>query len=165
MLIVLSLFSLPLSLFYVRAQSVSFLFALMSICMCIEMVTSHINSSITTNDATAMSPFAFFDVLIALQGVYLCIIFVCAPKPLRIIRRWWISNGSLDVAAFTELESLKKHSVLNWLNPLFYYLLIDSLGLFFKKGLWFSIDQLWNILRYQFYFVGKLLLTSSLFVF
>lgn len=77
------------------------------------MLTSHINTSISPNEAAAMSPFAFFDVLIALQGVFIFIIFICSPKPLKILKRWWVANGSLDVAAFTELEALKKHSVLN----------------------------------------------------
>lgn len=95
----------------------AFLFALMSMCMIIEMLISHINISTSPKEAAAMSstmsPFAFFDVLIALQGVFIFIIFICSPKPLRIIKRWWIATGSLDVAAFTELEALKKHSVLN----------------------------------------------------
>lgn len=95
----------------------AFLFALMSICMIIEMLTSHINISIAPNEAAAMSPFAFFDVLIALQGVFIFIIFICSPKPLKIVKRWWVANGVYkcedEITAFTELETLKKHSVLN----------------------------------------------------
>lgn len=79
----------------------------MSICMLIEMITSNANTATTPAEATTMSPFAFFDVLIALQGVFILIIFICSPKPMRIIRRWWVAGGSLDVAAFTELEALK----------------------------------------------------------
>lgn len=73
----------------------------------IELVTSHINAE----KSDEVSPFAFFDVLIALQGVFIFIIFVCLPKPLKIIKRWWIAKGTLDVAAFTELESLKTNNV------------------------------------------------------
>lgn len=90
------------------AKSVAFLFGVMSICMLIEMLTSRLNTAIASND---MSPFAFFDVLIALQGVFIFIIFVCSPSPLRIIKRWWIDTGSLDITAFTELEALKQDNI------------------------------------------------------
>ncbi|XP_031631586.1 probable G-protein coupled receptor Mth-like 14 [Contarinia nasturtii] len=90
------------------AQSIAFLFAVMSICMIIEMFTSHINIE---KPPDGVSPFAFFDVLIALQGVFIFIIFVCLPKPLKMIKRWWIAKGTLDIAALNELESLKTTSV------------------------------------------------------
>lgn len=77
----------------------------MSICMVIEIITSHLNATMTETDST-LSPFAFFDILIALQGLFIFIIFICSKNSLRIIRRWWVNTGSLDV--ITELEALKK---------------------------------------------------------
>lgn len=74
------------------------LLAVVSICRFIEMITSHLNASIG-NDADAISPFAIFDIFIALQGLFIFIIFVCSPKPLWMIKRWWISSGSLEIIA------------------------------------------------------------------
>lgn len=82
------------------------LFTVMSICMLIEMITYHLNTAIASTES-ALSPFAFFDVLIALQGVFIFIIFVCSPTQLRIIKRWWINFGSLDTTTHTELDALK----------------------------------------------------------
>lgn len=86
----------------------AFLFGVMSICMLIELTVSYINAAITPADTTTMSPFAFFDILIASQGVFIFMIFICSPKPLKIVKRWWVASGSLDVAALAELEALKK---------------------------------------------------------
>lgn len=73
------------------------------------MTTAKLNAIIAVDDADTISPFAFFDILIALQGVFIFIIFVCSSTPLGIIKRWWISNGSLDVVVSnTELDALKK---------------------------------------------------------
>lgn len=77
----------------------------MSICMTIEMIAYIVSSS---SPPSGLSPFAFFDVLIALQGVIIFILFVCLPRPMRIIKRWWIESGSLDVAAYTEIEVLRR---------------------------------------------------------
>lgn len=82
----------------------------MSICMLTETLTSHNNTIVKLSDTKNMSPFAFFDALIALQGVFIFFIFICSPKPLKIVKRWWIASGSLDLAEFTELETLKKRS-------------------------------------------------------
>lgn len=73
----------------------------MAVCMTIEMLTYSVASPVTTAE---LSPFAFFDVLIALQGVIIFIVFVCLPRPMRIIKRWWVAGGSFDVAAYAELE-------------------------------------------------------------
>lgn len=111
-LLLLSAFTLTVNCFCIsRAESVAFLFAVMSICMLIELITSHLNEQTAVADGTTMSPFAFFDVLIALQGVFIFVIFICSPKPLRIVKRWWVATGSLDVAALTELEALKENSI------------------------------------------------------
>lgn len=93
-----------------RAKNVAFLFAIISVCRLIELITSHLNSAINVDDANTISPFAFFDIFIALQGVFIFIIFVCSPTPLWIIKRWWISSGSLDVVIVSnsELSVLKR---------------------------------------------------------
>lgn len=98
--------------FHIRAKNVALLLAVLSICRFIEMITSHLNASIGADDADTISPFAIFDIFIALQGLFIFIIFVCSPKPLWMIKRWWISSGSLDVvvaaAANSELGAFTK---------------------------------------------------------
>lgn len=69
------------------------------------MIMSHLNATIDVNDADSISPFAFFDIFIALEGLFIFIIFVCSPTPLREIKRWWVSKGSLDVRG-SELGAL-----------------------------------------------------------
>lgn len=80
------------------------LLAVVSICRLIEMITSHLNAAIDIADADTISPFAFFDIFIALQGLFIFIIFVCSPTPLWIIKRWWISSGSLDLVVVSNSE-------------------------------------------------------------
>lgn len=46
-----------------------------------------------------------FDILNALQGVVIFIIFVCLKHPLNIIKQWWMDRGSLDLN-MTELQLL-----------------------------------------------------------
>lgn len=89
-----------------RAKNVALLLAVVSICRLIEMITSRLNASIGADDAAAdtISPFAIFDIFIALQGLFIFIIFVCSPKPLWMIKSWWISSGSLDLVAVTNSE-------------------------------------------------------------
>lgn len=97
-----------------RAKSIAFLLGIVTVCRVIEMVTSQLNAvmAVDTDNADTISPFAFFDILIALQGVFIFIIFVCSSTPLWIIKRWWIASGSLDVAGLnTELSALKKDNV------------------------------------------------------
>lgn len=77
--------------------------------MLIEMLASYANS-MSSDEFPEISPFAFIEVFIALQGVFIFIIFVCLPKPLRVVKRWWVASGSLNVAAFTELETLKPNN-------------------------------------------------------
>lgn len=97
-----------LSLVSSSAKNVAFLLGVISICRLIELITSHLNAAINT-DTDTISPFAFFDVFIALQGVFIFIIFVCSPTPLYIIKRWWVSKGSLDVVVLnSELSVLKR---------------------------------------------------------
>lgn len=51
------------------------------------------------------SSLVLFDILNALQGIVIFIIFVCLPKPKAIITRWWHDRGSLELHA-TEMEVL-----------------------------------------------------------
>lgn len=48
-----------------------------------------------------------FDILNALQGIVIFIIFVCLPRPLNIIKHWWMDRGSLDLN-ITELQELNR---------------------------------------------------------
>lgn len=53
-----------------------------------------------------------FDILNALQGILIFIIFVCLPRPLHIIKRWWMDRGSLDL----KLETMPCETELEVLN-------------------------------------------------
>lgn len=114
--IVLSLLLLPMCgcctvyVLFIRAKNVSLLFASTSICMSIEMISSVAHS---TAKMPVISPFAFIEVLVALQGVLVFILFVCLPKPMRAVRRWWIESGSLDLRESTELELLNGKELTN----------------------------------------------------
>lgn len=41
----------------------------------------------------------FFDIVNALQGVFILFIFVCLPRPTKIIKHWWNDRGSYEVVA------------------------------------------------------------------
>lgn len=88
----------------------SLLFAATSICMSIEMISS---VTYSTANMPVISPFAFVEVLVALQGVLIFILFVCLPKPLRVVKRWWIESGSFDIREATELELLNRKELTN----------------------------------------------------
>lgn len=67
----------------------------MTLCTIFEMISFFATSSAGTSSTP--SSLAFFDILIALQGIVIFIIFVCFPVPKQIIQRWWIAKGSLDL--------------------------------------------------------------------
>lgn len=50
-----------------------------------------------------------FDILNALQGIVIFIIFVSLPRPLHIIKHWWIDRGECNT---TEMEQLNRQTVL-----------------------------------------------------
>lgn len=81
-----------------RTKNVAILLAVISICRIIELITSHLS------EAAGGSAFEIFDIFIALQGVFILIIFVCSTTPLRIIKRWYTSKGSLDVVVVSNSE-------------------------------------------------------------
>jgi hypothetical protein len=43
------------------------------------------------------TPFIIFDVLNSLQGLTIFLIFICMPRPFRLIKRWWKDRGSFQV--------------------------------------------------------------------
>lgn len=45
-----------------------------------------------------------FDILNALQGIVIFIIFVSFPRPLHIIKHWWIDRGALNTIEMEELN-------------------------------------------------------------
>lgn len=81
----------------------------MTTCMIIEFLASYAQS-IPSVQPPDLTPFSLIEIFIALQGVFIFIIFVCLPKPSRIVKRWWVAGGSLEVAASTELQTLKPNN-------------------------------------------------------
>lgn len=74
--------------FAFSARSTCFLFAIQSLCFMSELITFY-----TTNDSSI-----FFELLNALQGVFILVLFVMFPKPLMIIRQCWAGDqGSLVI--------------------------------------------------------------------
>lgn len=80
----------------------------MTACMIIEFLASYPQSS--SDQAAELTPFSLIEIFIPLQGVFIFIISVCLPKPSRIVKRWWVAGGSLEVAASTELQILKPNN-------------------------------------------------------
>jgi hypothetical protein len=39
----------------------------------------------------------FFDIINALQGVLIFLVFVCLPRQLEFVRQWWKDRGSFQV--------------------------------------------------------------------
>lgn len=48
----------------------------------------------------------FFDVINALQGVIIFGMFICLPHPMKLVKRWWIDRGSLQIS---EIYTSKKN--------------------------------------------------------
>lgn len=53
------------------------------------------------------SSLVLFDIINALQGILIFLIFVYLPYPRNIIIKWWKDRGSLEICE-TELEVLKQ---------------------------------------------------------
>lgn len=60
-----------------------------------EIISFYVSSS---------SSVELFDILNALQGIVIFIIFVSLPRPLHIIKHWWSDRGELNT---TEMEQLR----------------------------------------------------------
>jgi hypothetical protein len=50
------------------------------------------------------------DAFNSLQGVFIFFVFVCLPRPRKLIKKWWINRGSIDLQELeggTELRTLQ----------------------------------------------------------
>lgn len=88
--------------FHCSARSTAYLYLIMTINWIFEIISFYTH-------APSSSSLVLFDVLNALQGVVIFIIFLCLPRPKLIITRWWKSQGSLDCNN-TEMEVLNNHN-------------------------------------------------------
>ncbi|KAG4069093.1 hypothetical protein HA402_008404 [Bradysia odoriphaga] len=79
------------------ARSTAFLYIIMTINWIFEIISFYVHS--------LDSSLVLFDILNALQGIVIFIIFVCLPKPMAVIKRWWHDRGSL-VLHETEMQVL-----------------------------------------------------------
>lgn len=70
------------------ARATCILFAIQSVCFISELITFYV-----TNEESI-----FFELINAMQGVFILLLFILMPKPLLIIRQWWSGDrGSLIV--------------------------------------------------------------------
>lgn len=76
----------------------------MTLCTIVEIIAFTFHSTV---NGSMPSSLIFFDILIALQGVVIFIIFVCLPPQCQLIKRWWVATGSLDLQA-AEMEALNR---------------------------------------------------------
>lgn len=85
-------------LFYIinRAKSTAYLYIIMAINWVFEIVSFYVSSTASLE---------LFDILNALQGIVIFIIFVSLPRPLYIIKHWWIDRGECNT---TEMEELNR---------------------------------------------------------
>lgn len=84
------------------ARSTAYLYLIMTINWIFEIISFY-------TQTPSSSSLVLFDVLNALQGVVIFIIFLCLPRPKRIITRWWKSEGTFE-CNHTEMEVLNNHS-------------------------------------------------------
>lgn len=85
------------NLIFFSARSTAFLYIIMTINWIFEIISFYVHS--------LDSSLVLFDILNALQGIVIFIIFVCLPKPMAVITRWWHDRGSLELHE-TEMEVL-----------------------------------------------------------
>lgn len=81
-----------------RARSTAYLYIIMTVNWIFEIISFYIH----TSDASLV----LFDILNALQGIVIFIIFVSLPQPLGVIKRWWRDRGSFEVVRSTEMQTL-----------------------------------------------------------
>lgn len=85
--------------FHFSARSTAYLFIIMTMNWVFEIISFYITSTTTVE---------LFDILNALQGINIFIIFVSLPRPLHIIKRWWSDRGEWDT---TEMEQMQPIAV------------------------------------------------------
>lgn len=76
----------PLSSYLVSMKSTAYLTLIMTVNWIFEIISFY-------NDTTS----TFFDIINALQGVFIFFIFLCLPRPLKMIKHWWRDRGSFQV--------------------------------------------------------------------
>lgn len=74
------------SLYDSRMKSTAFLTTIMTINWIFEIISFYVDA-----------PSTMFDIVNALQGVFIFLMFVCTPRPLELIKRWWKDRGSFKV--------------------------------------------------------------------
>jgi hypothetical protein len=67
-------------------KSTAFLTIIMTINWIFEIISFYNETSST-----------LFDIINALQGVLIFLMFVCLPRPMKLIKRWWKDRGSFQV--------------------------------------------------------------------
>ena len=73
--------------------STAFLTIIMTINWIFEIISFYNETSAT-----------LFDIFNALQGVLIFLMFVCLPRPMKLIESWWKDRGSFQVLADDKLE-------------------------------------------------------------
>jgi hypothetical protein len=67
-------------------KSTGFLTLIMTINWIFEIISFYNETSST-----------LFDIINALQGVLIFLMFVCLPRPMKLIQQWWSDRGSFQV--------------------------------------------------------------------
>lgn len=67
-------------------KSTAFLTIIMTINWIFEIISFYNETSST-----------LFDIVNALQGVLIFLMFVCLPRPMKLIQQWWKDRGSFQV--------------------------------------------------------------------
>lgn len=80
--------------------------ALLTLCMTVNWIFEIISFYNETSST-------LFDIINALQGILIFLIFVCLPRPMQLIKHWWKDRGSFHVISeksYNEIQmtSLKK---------------------------------------------------------
>lgn len=75
-----------LSTYRFSMKSTAFLTIIMTINWIFEIISFYAETSTT-----------LFDIVNALQGVLIFLVFVCLPRPLQLIKHWWNDRGSFQV--------------------------------------------------------------------
>jgi hypothetical protein len=58
-----------------------------------------------------------FDIINALQGVFIFFIFVCLPRPMTLIKHWWKDRGSFQVLPDKHLNEIQMTSLVKHPQP------------------------------------------------
>lgn len=78
-------------LYLVSMKSTAYLTLIMTVNWIFEIISFYNETSST-----------FFDIINALQGIFIFFIFVCLPRPRKFIKYWWKDRGSFQVVSTIE---------------------------------------------------------------